>query len=79
MVPVVRYCYDRPDYAVLERIVEELWNFVQEKPLSSVSDEMFWRRLADKNVEGNAISGSMAYGASEGRLESLLGPFVILS
>ena len=55
MVPVVGYCYDRPDHAVLERIVEELWNFVQEKPLSSVLDEMFWRSLADKNVEGNAV------------------------
>lgn len=36
--------------------------------------ELFCRGLEDKNVEGNAVDGGLAWKSSEGCLESLSGP-----
>ena len=48
------YCCDKPDYVILGKTVERLWNVGLEKPLS-VESEPFCGSLGDKNVESRAM------------------------
>lgn len=54
-----------PGRVVWGKIVKGLWNFMQEKPLSSTLDEFFCRSLEDKHVEGNADNRGQASEVSE--------------
>jgi hypothetical protein len=59
----VEYFYDRPDHADLGRIVEGLWNFVEEEPLSVQCLVSY--SVGAWNIESSAEDGALACEVSE--------------